>query len=108
MSVILTEKQYAELRDGGMLAHYSAALDEIYLLRTAAAFEAQTLQWVLSFSTLPKKVRVVLQNMQGRLKATACGWDAYDYLTAQERYDALANCKGAPMTLTRHEWETKR
>ena len=106
MSVILTEKQYAELRDGGMLAHYSAALDEIYRLRVAAAYECRVLENALMYATLPKRVRSRLADARARLEATACGADAHRHVSAESRQIVLRDIN-APMTLTRTEWEKR-
>lgn len=95
------------MSDEEMLKHYSAALDEIYRLRVAAAYEARILANVLDYATLPKRVRNMLQNAHQRHEATACGMVAHGHLTAEQRQTVLQLCN-APMTLTRHEWETQR
>lgn len=95
------------MTDEDMLKHYSAALDEIYALRLMATFEAQVLDGALLYVTLPKRVRALLEEARTRLRATAHGRAAVGHLSAEERRFVVEMC-GAPMTLTRHEWETNR
>lgn len=92
------------MSDDDMLAHYSAALDEIFRLRQAAAWEAHMLGWALMYATLPKRVRAQLETAREALAATARGVDRYSELPAESRALAMAAAK-APPTLTRHQWE---
>jgi hypothetical protein len=94
------------MSDDEMLKHYSAALDEIYRLRVAAAYEARILENALDYATLPKRVRSRLADAGARLDASACGRDAYGFVTTEQRQTVLNLCR-APLTLTRHEWENR-
>lgn len=87
-----------------MLTHYSRALDAIYQQRQAAAIEAETVATLLRYSTLPKGVRTALDDMRGRLIATARGENAYAEMPTDLRKAAQA-AAGAPTTLTRSGWE---
>lgn len=91
--------------DGVSLPHYSAALDEIYRMRVAAAYEA-ALIYKLTGYRLPKTVRTDLANMRARLLRTARGEDAYlrlDGPTVQQVMDEAQ----MPKTLTRAQWEAR-
>jgi len=92
-----------------MLAHYSAALDEIYLLRQALAVEAAAVERVLRrYTSLPKGVRTQLGSVLERLVLAARGQTsmAYRDYDADQRHDAL-RAVGASTTLTRSEWEER-
>ncbi len=90
-----------------MLKHYSAALDEIFRLRVAAAYEARAAEALLTYASMPKGVRSGLEAARARMRATAKGWtDIYDHVTADTRAFLLRNCD-APQTLNRHEWENR-
>ena len=90
------------------LAHYSEALDEIYRLRMALAYEAQQLNELLvqSHSALSNARRSAVYEAMLRMRAAARG-------SAQHVYDETRTLPPAkliehhiPFTLTRTEWES--
>lgn len=90
----------------GMLAHYSRALDEIYRMRVAAAFDAQVADGLLhGFAGLPKNVRYQLDAMRERLRAAARGESETAYAVDGELRARVLDNADAPATLTRGQWE---
>lgn len=94
------------MADDDMLAHYSRALDEIFRLRQAAAFEAQTIYIALTYRSVPGKARDALEQARGRLTSSARGQNIYGHLSA-EALDMALRGVGAPTTLTRAQWEAE-
>lgn len=90
------------------LAHYSAALDEIYRLRVALALEAETTAEFLTYSTLPRTVRKLARQQFERMRRAARGEaaDAYADVVSQ-RSQELLEAVGASATLTRGRWEAR-
>lgn len=91
------------------LGHYSAALDEIYLLRQAAAYEAHVLSSLLTYSTLPKGAREQVEAIAPRLEALARGEQrvAYAHVDNECRQRVMARAGMLP-TFTRSRWEARR
>lgn len=89
------------------LAHYSAALDEVYALRAILAGEALRVEADLSLKSFPKSRRGFAEEAAERLRAAARGdyWPAYHHLKRPKMY--LREC-GARETLTRSSWEDDR
>lgn len=92
--------------DGEMLAHYGAALDEIYRLRRALAYEAAVLKVHLDYKTFPKTRREVAEGQIRRMQDSARGKSqrAYGGTNTASLAVALSEA-GAPQSLTRHAWE---
>jgi len=89
-----------------MLGHYSHALDEIYRLRVALAYEAHVATSLLTYATLPSGARAQLEDMVDRARAAARGEVAYRRLIDDELRGRILRNAGASETLTRHQWET--
>lgn len=91
------------------MRHYSRALDEIYHLRIALAFELAINKKISCYSSMPKAVHVELDDQRQRVEqALRSGGSAiYGYLHAAESQTLLRRA-GARTTLTRHEWEHGR
>lgn len=91
------------------MEHYSAALDHIYRLRFACAYEAHVTCNLTTYATLPK---VVLQRMNeqiDRLHAAAGGAVDTTYASVgSSETQAVLRAAGAPETLTRAGWEATR
>jgi hypothetical protein len=87
---------------------YSAALDEIYALRRALAYEATVLNVHLDYKTFPKSRRRFAEEQRVRMTAAACGdrsrYSDVSSLSLRHAMDQV----GASQTMTRHEWETQR
>lgn len=97
------------LTDPADLAHYSAALDEVYRQRCALVYEAQVLEEYLTYATLPKALRRTVKEQVARMRAAARGETREAYaevpsLLAQE----LLRAAGGSATLTRSAWEADR
>lgn len=92
-----------------MLAHYSAALDEIYELRAAMAHEADVLARHLELATFPKSRREAAEQQVDRMNAAARGSARITYRTTgtEAKQEALRSI-GASPTLTRGQWEAER
>ncbi len=92
----------------GMLAHYSAALDEIYRLRTALAYEAEAIAAHLSYATFPKSRREIAEKQIERMHAAAAG-DAQKAYTEVPHWaqEGVRQAVGVPL-LTRETWESGR
>lgn len=91
-----------------MLPHYSAALDEIFRMRKAAAYEARTLAGILVYKSLPAAVRLRLERQHARLVAVARGevLEAYEQEgVTNAGWQEVMRRSGMPMTLTRWQWE---
>lgn len=92
-----------------VLPHYSAALDDLYRYRVAAAHGVEDVKQMLTFATLPKSVRSVLTEMLGRLTGQARGdvTASYQAATAESSAQRILEDAGAPPTLTRPAWEDR-
>lgn len=91
-----------------MLAHYSAALDEIYRLRTALAYEAQVAQVHLDYATFPKSRRKHAEAQVERMMQAATGKAEQAYAdTSPASLKHVRRESGIPDTLTRFEWEAR-
>lgn len=91
------------------LADYSAALDEIYRLRRALAYEAAVAKAHGEYKTFPKSRRDVLDSQIERMRAAARG-NVLDAYRDRPHFalDATMREAGAKTTLTRHAWEQER
>lgn len=98
-----------------MLAHYMAALDEIYRLRCALVIEARGVEADLLLATFPKSRRRYAEERVERMRAAVRGEADQAY---KDRLDPgsgglrtgvqeLLIAAGASPTLTRHEWEER-
>ena len=91
------------------LADYSRALDEIYALRRALAYEAQVLETHLLYKTFPKGRREIAVAQCARMKAAARGLvDAAYVDKGSSTLRSALRLAGAEETLTRAEWEAER
>jgi hypothetical protein len=110
----MTEVQLGAYREGyeqgqaDMLAHYSAALDEIFRLRRALAYEAGVSLAGLSFKTFPRSLREVVKRQAQRMRSAARGtaYDAYSDVTGWAMEGAMREA-AAPDHLTRTQWEER-
>lgn len=90
-----------------MLRHYSAALDEIYRLRAALAYEARVIGGHLLLAGFPKSRREIAEQQIERMRTAVRGrtrW-AYDGVMSAGAAEGLLRAAGASPTLTRTEWE---
>jgi hypothetical protein len=91
------------------MKHYSAALDEIWWLRQALAYEAQVIEaQALDIPRLAKGRREILERRVESMKQAARGEVIQAY--ADRKSFSLRNAMklaGAPETLTRHQWENR-
>lgn len=96
----------AEAERDAMLGHYSRALDELWRMRVAAAYEAYVVaENVLEYATLPKAARQELTGLRHRAAAAARGETAAAYKLSTEWQARVMDDAGAPATLTRAQWE---
>lgn len=56
-----------------LIGYYSRALDELYFLRQAMAYEAEGIAVSLQLKTFPKSRRVIAENQVKRMKRAAVG-----------------------------------
>lgn len=93
----------------GMLAEYSAALDEVYALRRALAYEARVVEaHTLDIPRLGKNHREHLERAIERMKGAARGESATVYAGTNRRsMDQCMEEAGVSETLTRAEWEAR-
>jgi hypothetical protein len=97
------------MSDEELIAHYSAALDEIYRLRSALAYEAGVTEAHLSYATFPKTRRVHGEEQVGRMREAAAGQSHAAYFhTSDLSLKHARREAGMPETLTRGEWEATR
>lgn len=74
LAALRARLEEAERRENEMLSHYSAALDEVYWLRRALAYEARVVEaHTLDISRLGKNRREQLERCIERLKQSALG-----------------------------------
>jgi hypothetical protein len=87
--------------------HYQRALEEVFVLRRALAFEAAQLENHLTATSLrPARVRQEMQRQVRRMTWAVQGGAtaAYDTVTPQQLRDAMHEA-AMPATLTREQWE---
>lgn len=97
------------MSDEKMLAHYSAALDEIYRLRSLLAYEAEVLSVHLTFMGFPKSRRPVAETQVKRMRQAACGCSEHTYVKIPPANMAFVRTvAGMEPTLTRGQWEVSR
>jgi hypothetical protein len=98
------ERLDAEL--AAVLAHYSRALDEVYRLRKAAAYEATLLDVHLRWKSLPSTARQAMDRQAQRLYRAARGdaEQAYKAVDGRALREALLDA-GAEEGLSRAQWE---
>ena len=90
-----------------MLAAYSAALDEVYALRRAMAFEARVVEaHPLDLRALGKNRRHQLERAVERMRGAARGESAASYSAVNHRSldRAMEQASGSNL-LTRSSWE---
>jgi hypothetical protein len=88
------------------IAELSAALDEIYRLRGALAYEAEVLNQHLSYKTFPKSRRDIAERQIGRMQQSARGDAdlAYGIISSGGHMREALKRTGASETLTRWEF----
>lgn len=87
---------------------YSAALDEVYALRMALAYEAGVVEAHADYKTFPKTRRPIVENQAERMRASARGEVLAAYASKNPRgLRAALRDAGAPETLTRQHWEAQ-
>ena len=91
-----------------MLAHYSAALDEIYRLRQLLAYEARVVEATLDYKSFPKSRRAAHEAQVERMRFAARG-NAEDEVGNLSHLSLRACMReaGMPDTLTRSQWEAR-
>jgi hypothetical protein len=88
------------------LRHYSAALDEIWRLRTALAYEAHVISSRLANRPAPKSGKSPAQHQVDRMRSAARGdADSHEGIPSRVKTQAryLADMDG----LTRWQWENR-
>lgn len=87
---------------------YSAALDEIYRLRAALAYEARTIEAHLLLATFPKSRRPHAEQQITRMRAAVVGdtGTAYQHVDTYQRQQLLRDAGGTG-GLTRGQWEAE-
>ena len=90
------------------LTHYNAALDEIYLLRVALAYEAEVLNAHLDYKTFPKSRRVFAERQIARMRAAASGRAQTEYDEVPDRSLEISKRRLGITTFTREQWENQR
>ena len=94
--------------DEKMFSHYMDSLDEIYLLRKAAALEAQELEAHMKFAKFPRSRRAIAQQQVDRLRQAAMGDTEKAYKEESKKaYAALCLLSEEVRTLTRRQWEAR-
>lgn len=90
-----------------MLAAYSAALDEVYVLRRALAFEASVVEaHTLDLKALSKRRRTQLERAVERMRGAARGESSTAYAEVNHRsLDQAMIRAGGSNLLTRASWE---
>jgi hypothetical protein len=96
------------MTDDDMLTHYSAALDEIFRLRTALAYEAAVIEAHLGLVTFPKSRRDVAEGQVERMKAAASGNALVPYAGVASWALDSARERAGMGKLTRAMWEAAR
>ncbi len=88
-----------------MLKYYSAALDEIFRLRTALAYEAGVIKAHLDYRTFPQGRRYVAEQQVERMRASAQGRSEQAYAETSRTSLRHVRQQLAIETLTRGHWE---
>lgn len=94
--------------DTDMLAHYSAALDEIFRLRTALAYEAGVLEAHLGLATFPKSRREIAEGQIERMREAARTSGGLPYAEVASWALEQAREQAGMTVLTRGTWEATR
>lgn len=99
---------FDRLDQAPLMEHYSQALDEIYRLRAAMAYEAAIIKAHCEYKTFPQSRRRIAGEQVERMHQSARGRskDAYSGQRAWMAKDTLIDA-GASETLTRWEWEAE-
>lgn len=93
-------------RSGPISPYYSAALDEIWHLRKALAYEESILRGYLDFSTLPKSIATSIGHQRARMSyAIKRGAQRAYRLIPNEAMMNIVHLSAMPNTLTRWSWE---
>jgi hypothetical protein len=90
------------------MAHYSAALDEIFRLRTALAYEAGVTEVHLSYKTFPKTRRPIASEQTRRMRDAAIGHSEHAYGGVHSASLRIARKDAGMNGLTRWQWESER
>lgn len=91
------------------MAHYSAALDEIWRLRRLLAYEAGVLEAHLGYKSFPKTRRAFAEQQVARMQDAARGHsDKEAVATHSLSTRHITQGLGMKQTLTCHAWETDR
>lgn len=89
------------------MRHYSDALNEIFRLRRALAYEAQVARAHLGYKTFPKTRRPFVEEQIERMEACARGMCESVYAgTSSNSLRQALRAAGADETLTRAQWES--
>lgn len=90
------------------MAHYSAALDEIWRLRHVLAYEAAVIETHLGYKTFPKSRRPIAEQQVQRLRQFA-GEECLPPFNSNPSYFSLAEAvfrsTAGCGTFTRYDWE---
>jgi hypothetical protein len=93
------------MNDDDLLPHYSRALDEIYRLRTALAYEAGALTAHLEYKTFPKTRRALAEEQLLRMRRAAQGESEAAYAGIESWALESARRDSRMGKLTRGQWE---
>lgn len=88
------------------MAHYSAALDEIFRLRTALAYEAAVIQNRLAGRKAPKSGHSPAEEQVARMRRAARG-DVASHSTVPPEVARKSRCLADMDGLTRWQWENR-
>lgn len=91
-----------------ILLAYSKALDEVYRLRRALAYEARVVEAHLGYKTFPKTRRKIAEEQVERMRLCARGEAGVVYAGVNyTSLNAALRAAGASETLTRAQWEAE-
>ncbi len=99
-------REQAMQRHDEMLHYYSAALDEVFRLRRALAYEAGVVEAHLTLKSFPRSRRPIAETQTFRMRLAARGRAAIEYAGMPTwSLESGMRDAGAPNSLTRTEWE---
>lgn len=104
---LLAQEILRTCRGMKIIGHYSDALDEIYGLRAALAYEARILEMHLAFKTFPKSRRRMAEQQIDRMRGAVSGPAGRPgvYLAHPSRFAELRRLGVKGLTMA--EWESR-
>jgi hypothetical protein len=106
-ATLLAQEILRTCRGMNVIGHYSDALDEIYELRAALAYEARILEMHLAFKTFPKSRRRMAEQQIDRMRGAVSGPAGRPgvYLAHPSRFTELRRLGVKGFTMA--EWESR-